>query len=426
MISSSDQRLSGIPRYPIRIESIPQDVDAHLLGGIPEKDLYSLTALQAVVPDIMEDSFHTIRPGYVELTGSIDQLREHMMSDVRVRIEEKQVRGEVDAFIDKYWNLFQTIDKENPPDISLLHNDMLQEVKKLLTHHPFFDVYSGYQIIADIWDEFLLHDLPIIAKEGFYEAAKQIEPNMVAVGMGEQKHEEQAGWKGRLLPAEIVTKALFSDRLANIQSFEIKLQSYHDELAGWVARACIHDTKEQRALGEFLNKERNAFDVDLLSIAVKKWSRSYTEYAMLLSVKECLSNIETTSAALDSMKEALQKDVHERYSTLTHKEAKDLLWHKWFDGVTDKMVSLVHITYEKAIDVIAGLLDRYGETLVELDSDIRAQEKELQIPPRHHEQQELGDFCRRLDHLIALQQKKIQKLIALRQAYLSEGFPNRA
>ena len=121
MISFSDQRLSGIPRYPIRIESIPQDVDAHLLGGIPEKDLFSLTALQAVVPDIMEDSFHTIRPGYVELTGSIDQLREHIMSDVRLRIEEKQVRGEVDAFIDKYWNIFQTIEKENPPDISALH-----------------------------------------------------------------------------------------------------------------------------------------------------------------------------------------------------------------------------------------------------------------------------------------------------------------
>ena len=43
--------------------------------------------------------------------------------------------------------------------------------------------------------------------------------------------------------------------------------------------------------------------------------------------------------------------------------------------------------------------------------------------PSHAEQKKIGNFCRRLDTLIALHQQKLSKLKNLKQAYLTEMFP---
>ncbi len=45
------------------------------------------------------------------------------------------------------------------------------------------------------------------------------------------------------------------------------------------------------------------------------------------------------------------------------------------------------------------------------------------VIPDNNEQQKIGDFCRRLDTLIALHQQKLSKLKDLKQAYLTEMFP---
>ena len=63
----------NIPRYVESIDSeIPHDVDAHLFGGIPQKNIEELSVLNVSSPDILKNSLNAIRPGYVELVKSID------------------------------------------------------------------------------------------------------------------------------------------------------------------------------------------------------------------------------------------------------------------------------------------------------------------------------------------------------------------
>src|SRR5690625_2955877 len=66
----------NIPRYiETTEEDIPHDVDAHLYGGIPLRQIEQLTVLHDLTKDVLYESITEVRPGYVELNKSIEQLR---------------------------------------------------------------------------------------------------------------------------------------------------------------------------------------------------------------------------------------------------------------------------------------------------------------------------------------------------------------
>ncbi|MER0123871.1 type I restriction-modification system subunit M [Streptococcus sp. ZJ100] len=64
----------NIPRYVAAIdEEIPHDVDAHLYGGIPEKNITSLNVLNQLLPDVLKQAFTEKSPGYLKLKKSIEE-----------------------------------------------------------------------------------------------------------------------------------------------------------------------------------------------------------------------------------------------------------------------------------------------------------------------------------------------------------------
>src|SRR5699024_5320554 len=70
----------NIPRYVIaKNEEISHDVDAHLLGGIPEKDIESLKILNTIVPDILTNALKPLHPGYVKLIKEVTELTDDIM-----------------------------------------------------------------------------------------------------------------------------------------------------------------------------------------------------------------------------------------------------------------------------------------------------------------------------------------------------------
>src|SRR5699024_10479601 len=70
----------NIPRYIESIdEDIAHDVDAHVYGGIPLTQIEKLNVLHDMAKDVLYESVKEIRPGYVELTKSIDNLTEDVL-----------------------------------------------------------------------------------------------------------------------------------------------------------------------------------------------------------------------------------------------------------------------------------------------------------------------------------------------------------
>lgn len=207
----------NIPRYVESIDTeISQDVDAHLFGGIPQKNIDDLSVLQALVPDVLNSYLQTIRPGYVNLTKPIDELTSEILNDVRITNMSDEIKAKTKDYIEKYWNILRNVDSST--DITNLMGEMLESIKNTLSDYKYTDIYNGYQVIAEIWKDALTHDIELIANEGFYKMGRTREPNMITKGSGKNKREEQDGWVGSIIPNDLIAQELYHAELEAIEN----------------------------------------------------------------------------------------------------------------------------------------------------------------------------------------------------------------
>ena len=370
-IKENDYNLN-IPRYVESMDTeIPHDVDAHLLGGIPKANIDDLKVLNSVVPEVMAKHLQELRPGYLKLTANMAGLKHDVLESDWLRNENEKVNGEVTSYIDKYWEEFKQLGPQVHRNLSELHDTMLQEIKDILSGHKYMDVYSGYQIIADLWSSSLTRDLKFISSEGFYEAAKLTE--VMAV-----KGKKEPELRGKLIPNEIVAEILYGDRLAEIHSIGERVQEKEAEKAEWVEKASAEDSEEAEILGDSLKEDKSDFDVKLLTANAKEAPAGSDEKKMLSAVKKVYDEIKKLNKDIKDKETKLKKDVQERYPKLTAEEIEKLYWRKWFHNINENIVALVREPLAAELKNIELLEERYAQTVDEMDAEIAAAEKELE------------------------------------------------
>ncbi|MDR0899653.1 MAG: type I restriction-modification system subunit M, partial [Lactobacillaceae bacterium] len=167
-IQQNDYNMN-IPRYvePIN-DDVPQDVDAHLYGGIPSQNISELSVLNHIVPEIMKSSFSTVRSGYVEMNKEFLLFSKEVLSNTVVIEQTKKLNNKVIDYSNRWYKKLKTLGKST--ELRLIEEEMLTEIKEILSAFPDIDVYDGYQIIAKIWKEALAHDCEYIVLNGFYDS----------------------------------------------------------------------------------------------------------------------------------------------------------------------------------------------------------------------------------------------------------------
>src|SRR5699024_7594872 len=134
----------NIPRYIEAMEEdFAHDVDAHLYGGIPLAQLTELTVLHDLTKDVLYKACQEIRPGYIELTKSIDDLTETVLADQTVQTEIASLSSTIEDYMKNYWEKLKTVSDVN--DITALKEAMLTDIKELLKQFKHVDTYAGYQ-----------------------------------------------------------------------------------------------------------------------------------------------------------------------------------------------------------------------------------------------------------------------------------------
>lgn len=360
----------NIPRYIKAIDKeIPQDVDAHLLGGIPQKNIDELKILQSTVSDVLGQSLKKIRDGYVELLKTVDEVSNDILSDPRIVKKSKEVQSKAKAYIEKYWDVLRNVD--NASNLTQLMDDMLVEIKQILSEFEYVDVYNGYQIVAEIWKDALMHDMEIIALSGFYTAGRTREPNMVTKGTGNKKREEQDGWVGSIVPNELIAKHLYSDELEEIESKKTRIQEIENELSDLVEAAKVEDSDEAHALGETLNEAGEAFENKSVKAEVKKASKGTVEYNLLKKVENLFADKSALSKSVKANEKALKESVQDRILTLANEEIDNLMHEKWFGNTVNDVVSLVELPLKTELSTLQMLHNRYAHTLSAIDEESR-------------------------------------------------------
>ena len=371
----------NIPRYVEGLEKeIPQDVDAHLYGGIPISNLDRLHTIQNMAPDLLKNFTKEIRPGYIELTAPIEEITEVILNSSSVVENTKKLEKEVEDYIEKYWNILKTINNET--DAHVLMNTMLKEIKSLLNKYEFVDVYDGYQVVAEIWHNSLTYDSEIIANSEFYEAGRSKVANMVTKGTGDKKREEQDGWEGSIVPTELIKRVLYSEEVKNIDEDNTSLQDIEAKIAEFVEAAKNEDSFENEVLSETLKKTEedelgDAFDSKLLKAELKAVVKKSKEYELLKEVNDLFTDKSTVSRRIKASEKKLKEEVQDRISDLTDKEIDDLIYEKWFGRFKDNILNLIKNPLKEDLNVLKELKDRYSDTLFDIEEKLKEAESEL-------------------------------------------------
>ena len=354
---------------------ISQDVDAHLLGGIPQKNIDDLSVLQALVPDVLNSYLQTIRPGYVNLIKPVYELTEEILNDVRITTMYDEIRTKTKDYIEQYWNVLQNVDSST--ELMNLMEEMLNNIKNILSDYQYIDIYGGYQIIAEIWKDALTHDTEIIAKEGFYQIGRTREPNMITKGSGSNKREEQDGWVGSIIPSGLIAQELYHAELEAIENKRDSIQEIETELADLVEAAKVEDSEENNALYDALKKNEDdepgdAFDNKLVNAELKKADKGSKEYELLKKVESLTNKKSTLTKGIKSEEKEIKDAVQERILILTDEEIDKLMYKKWFGSTAPKMVGLVQIYLKAELDSLQMIQERYASTLSDIDMEIES------------------------------------------------------
>ncbi|GEN48814.1 type I restriction-modification system subunit M [Ligilactobacillus pobuzihii] len=372
----------NIPRYVEAIDSeIPQDVDGHLLGGIPMKNIADLKVLNSIVKDVLDNALTPLREGYVELNESVDDLTKEVLADERVKNKSAEVEGKVTEYLQKYWGKLISVDSET--ELEDLRDEMLTEIKQILSKFDYLDAYAGYQIIAEIWKNTLFNDTELIVGMGFYTAGRTREPNMVTKGTGQKKHEEQDGWIGAIVPNDLIAKNLYSELVQKIADSKEQLTTTESELSELVEAAKVEDSDENSILYDSIKKNKDdepqdSFDNKKIKAELKAAEKESDEYQLLHKVSTLMKQKSKLNTGIKNQEKELQSTVYDRIENLTNEEIDNLVYEKWFGGIETKILNLVEAPLKDELQILETLNARYSTTLSDLEKETEQVESEFE------------------------------------------------
>lgn len=248
----------NIPRY---VDSSPAaetwDLHATMLGGIPNREIAALKEYWDALPELHDALFSAKSFAYSELAVEKSQVQATIAQHPQLL-----------AFIEAYNQAFEGFDEhlkttliEDWESVNRNRQQAQLSVELFARMQPIVlvDKYQAYQLLSDQW-QIISADLEMMQTEGF-KATTQVDANMINKKVKGKETEVQDGWKGRIMPFELVQKTYLIDDLNELKMQEDNLSevvSNIDEL--------IEFFKEED--DSVLNDNNDAFAKANLGLAV--------------------------------------------------------------------------------------------------------------------------------------------------------------
>lgn len=201
----------NIPRYVDSSEAAESwDIYASMFGGIPLSEIDELKEYWIAFPELRTALFENTSSAYCSL--KVESIKKAIKEHSDVCSFENKYRDVFSSFDEYLYD--ELIEKMTALNISKAEATLSANIFERLKDIPLVDKYEAYQLVDDDWTKIAV-DLEIIQTEGF-EATKRVDPNMVIKKKDGKQQEIQDGWKGHILPFDLVQKRYLSDDLQNL------------------------------------------------------------------------------------------------------------------------------------------------------------------------------------------------------------------
>ena len=377
--AANDYNLN-LPRYIDTSEPEDlHDLDAHLNGGIPTRDVDALSDYWRVFPTLRQTLFQDNgREGYLEPRVPANELKAAILG-----------HGEFQAFAVQIASVFEGWRTTHEPGLkSIAVDDRPRELIHSLSEDllaRFADLalisrYDVYQRLMDYWAETMQDDVYLIAADGWQEAARPrglIEDRerkikeMPDLTLGRKKY------KMDLVPPTLAVARFFAEEQAAIETLQAEQEAAAHELEEFVD----DHASEEGLLAEALNDKGKVTKGGVRDRLKALGESPVTapddgddDAAERAALEKCLALIDAEAAASRAVKEAraaLDEQALARYAKLTEDEIKTLVVKdKWFASLRTAIDGEVQRVTQQLAERVKELEERYAQPLPALEREV--------------------------------------------------------
>lgn len=370
-IRANDYNLN-IPRYVDSSEETESyDMYASMFGGIPEDELKRFDQFWRIFPGLKNELFCG-ENGYLSL--HTDSIKETICDNEDVRRFSEHFKSAFSDFGDEMDRAL--IDQAETLSVPKTEEELAASIFRRFEDISLLDPYQAYEIFEGAFPS-IAGDLELIQTEGM-KATTQVDPNMVVKGKNGKEVEAQEGWKGHILPFDLVERVYLKDDLDVLTEKEQELAeilSGYDELI----ESLSEDDKE--TISNALTDTKDAFIVKNIQSAIKDLREDGSDnkalIQMLRQAKALNDKEKKLKAEIKSDKESLHLKTKATIESLTDTQVWRLLHEKWVAPVEERTLSLADSMIDTFTKNIETLANKYSVTMSDLEKEIKATELSL-------------------------------------------------
>lgn len=339
----------NIPRYIDSQEpEDAQDIEAHLLGGIPNRDVDELESYWQVFPALKGKLFSASdREKYSRLNVEQSAIKETIYTHTEFAVYSGEVRAIFQSWRERYTPVLQSLGKETQPKV--LIRDISEDLLKSFAGDRLIDKYDVYQQLMSYWTDVMQDDVYMIVQDGWQANSD-------------------------LIPRELIVNRYFASEQARVE----KLEAEKDNI-----------TREREELEEEHGGEMGLFenakaknDHDKLNrVGVQLRIKEIRSGELLIgddedaraeldALEKYLALVEGEAKAGKKVRDAraeLDRKVSEKYDELDEDEVKTLVVDdKWFGTLDAAVRAELERIAQNLTGRIKTLAERYETPLPQL------------------------------------------------------------
>jgi len=337
-----------------RAEDI-QDIEGHLRGGIPVRDVDALDRYWSICPQLRKALFKESRPGFLDLAVDKAAIKSIIYEHPEFVVFTRKMNDHFEAWRKRSAVTLRQLKAGCRPKevIAALSEN-------LLTHYagkPLIDKYDVYQHLMDYWIETMQDDCYIIADNDWKAETYPI------IEKDKNGKEKTKGWTCDLVPKALVVARYFANEQAAVENLEVELESVTahittlEEEHGWEGGVFSElDNVNESNVADHLEEIKNDPEAKEEADVLVKW--------LELDRKEA-----DLKKGLKIAKTDLDANAHAKYPALTKEDIKTLVVDdKWLADLATAIRAEMNRIIQTLTKRVKELAERYETPLPQMVS----------------------------------------------------------
>jgi len=396
----------NIPRYIDASEPEDlHDLEAHLHGGIPNRDIDALQAYWSVFPTLRETLFETgAREGCSTARIGKSQVKSAILDHGEFRAFSRKVSAAFDDWREIHRGRLAQIHPGTVP--KYLIADLSEDILDHFADLPLIDAYGIYQRLMDYWHETMQDDVYLITQNGWgagrsIRKAGDKEQAEITIKVGRKSMK----FVGELIPIDLMIARFFAEEKQKLDSLQIELSeaseyksSFEEEYGGDDGILNGLEGKNGITKGNVQNRVMDIRDtlmrlliegsseydqvrrIRKSSFGTADWKSGMIDDEGLFAELDLLHEWITIAVDETQKKKTfsaatskLNERVLAKYKALSEGEIKTLVVeNKWFSSLSVALEDVLRAISLRLTNRLREVEERYAHTLPEIERDVEA------------------------------------------------------